>query len=51
MTSPEILKIKAIAALIEVMDTDDEDDAKAVLKMILGLIEAPAKKAQAQAQA
>ena len=36
MTSPEILKIKAIV----------EDDAKAVLKMIKGLIiEAPAKQA------
>lgn len=45
MTSPEILKIKAIAALIEAMDAEDEDDAKAVLKMIKGLIETPAKSA------
>jgi hypothetical protein len=45
MTSKEILKIKAIAALIEAMDTEDEDDAKEVLKIIKGLIEGPAKPA------
>lgn len=45
MTSPEILKIKAIVALIEGMDVEDEDDAKVVLKMIAGLIGTPAKQA------
>jgi hypothetical protein len=40
MTSPEILKIKAIAAMLEAIDVEDEDDAKQVLKMIKGLVEA-----------
>jgi hypothetical protein len=38
MTSPEILKVKTIAALIEASDGDDEDDAKAVLKLIKALL-------------
>ena len=38
MTSPETLKVKTIAALIEAADPDDEDDAKQVLKMIKSLL-------------
>jgi hypothetical protein len=38
MTSPEVLKVKTIAALIEASDADDEDDAKQVLKMIRQLL-------------
>ena len=39
MTSPEIIKIKALAAILEAIDSDDEDDAKAALKMIRALLE------------
>lgn len=39
MTSKDILKIKAIAALLEAADTDDEDDAKNLLQMIKSLLE------------
>jgi hypothetical protein len=38
MTNPEILKVKAILALIEAGDADDEDDAKAMVKMIRALV-------------
>ena len=41
MTAPEILKLKAIAAMIEAADAEDEDDAKAVIKMIRTLIGEP----------
>ncbi len=39
MTSPDLLKVKLIAALLEAIDTDDEDDAKQAIKMIRTLIE------------
>jgi hypothetical protein len=42
MTSSDILKIKAIAAMLEASDLDDEEDAKQLIKMIKGLI-APEK--------
>ncbi len=38
MTSPTSLQIKMIAALLETIDQDDEDDAKQAIKMIKALI-------------
>ena len=38
MTSEAVLKCKTIAALLEAIEADDEDDAKAALKMIKALI-------------
>jgi hypothetical protein len=44
MTSPEVMKIKALAAILEAIDSDDEDDAKAALKLIRGLVGETEKK-------
>jgi hypothetical protein len=38
MTNPEILKIKMIAALLEAIEDDDEDDAKQAIKQIRALL-------------
>jgi hypothetical protein len=43
MTSPEVIKIKALAAILEAIDSDDEEDAKAAIKMIKGLLGATEK--------
>lgn len=38
MTSPDVLKCKTIAALLEAIDADDPKDAAEALKMIRALI-------------
>jgi hypothetical protein len=38
MTSPDVLRVKAIAALLEAADLDDDDDAKVVLGLIRNLV-------------
>jgi hypothetical protein len=38
MTSPDLLKVKTIKALLEALEEDDEEDAKQALKMIKALI-------------
>jgi hypothetical protein len=43
MTSPEVLKVKTIAALIEASDSDDPKDAAEVLRMIRLLLGSEAK--------
>ena len=43
MTSPEILRAKAIAAILEAADLDDAKDAEQALRLIRQLLETPAK--------
>jgi hypothetical protein len=43
MTNPEILKLKMIAAMLETIDIEDEDDAKQAVKLIESLFNKPAK--------
>jgi hypothetical protein len=38
MTHPDLLKIKAIAAILEAIEADDEKDAKTALRMIEALM-------------
>jgi len=38
MTSPTSIQLKMIAALLETIDQDDEDDAKQAIKMIRALL-------------
>ncbi len=38
MTAPTIMQLKMIAALIETVDHDDEDDAKQAIAMIKALL-------------
>jgi hypothetical protein len=43
MTNADTVKLKLVAALIEAIDLEDEDDAKAAIKTIktlLGVVEA-----------
>lgn len=44
MTSPDILKVKTIAALIEAADSDDAKDAAEVLRMVRALLGSDEKK-------
>lgn len=39
MTSPEMLKIKAIEAIIAAIDTSDEEDVRQAMKIIKTLVE------------
>lgn len=38
MTNISTIQLKTIAGLLEVIDQDDEDDAKAAIKMIKALL-------------
>jgi hypothetical protein len=38
MTSQDVIKAKAIKAILEAIEEDDEDDAKVALKMIRVLL-------------
>ncbi len=41
MTSPELLKVAAIKAMLEAIEEGDEEDAKQVLKMVKALLGEP----------
>ena len=43
MTAPTTLQLKMIAALIEAVDADDEEDAKQAIAMIKALLIKEAK--------
>jgi hypothetical protein len=38
MTNPEIIRLKAIVAILEAIDQDDEKDARQAIEMIRGLV-------------
>ena len=46
MTSPDVLRVKTIAALIEASDSDDPKDAAEVLRMIRTILESGEKAAK-----
>jgi hypothetical protein len=38
MTNPDLLKVKAIKALLEALEEDDEDDARAAVRMMKAIL-------------
>jgi DNA-binding FadR family transcriptional regulator len=43
MTSPDVIKLAAIKAIIEAIEDGDEKDARQAMELIRGLVEKPEK--------